>query len=220
LQGFRRLTIRPTWFDFQFSFPGHFITGDAAPATERGVAALEWRAGSTMSAPDFTTPKAPTFLRLSAGFVYFYFGFLKFFPDLSPGELIAGQTLMRFSLHWLDAATALWWLAVIECLIGLSFLFNFGMKYVFFLFMAHQVSTFLPLFLFPEITFKFVPFAPTLEGQYIFKNLISLAAGWTVMWPVVKAGWRRQSGPKIVPMDAADRVTEVGHARQLGNIVG
>jgi hypothetical protein len=157
-----------------------------------------------MSTREPNSSRPPTFLRLSAGFIYFYFGFLKFFPDLSPAELLAGQTLMRLSLHWLDAATALWWLALIECIIGLSFLFNIGMRYVFFVFMAHQISTFLPLFLFPELTFKFAPFAPTMEGQYIFKNLISIAAGWTVMLPAVKAAWRKDPVPKIVVMDAPD----------------
>lgn len=141
------------------------------------------------------SPPAPTFLRLAAGFVYFHFGLLKFFPDLSDAELIAGQTLMRLSLSWLDATTALWWLAVVECTIGLSFLFNVGMRWLFFLFLAHQVSTFIPLFVLPELTFKFVPFAPTMEGQYILKNLISVAAGWTVMLPAVKAGWNRKPSP-------------------------
>lgn len=132
---------------------------------------------------------APTFLRLSAGFIYFFFGFLKFFPDLSPAELLAGQTLMRLSQSWLDASTALWVLGIMETTIGLSFLFNIGLRYVFFVFFFHQLSTFVPLFLFPELTFKFAPFAPTIEGQYIVKNLVSVAAGWTVMLPVVKAAW-------------------------------
>ena len=57
--------------------------------------------------------------------------------------------------------------------------------------MLHQASTFLPLFMFPEITFKFFPFAPTLEGQYIMKNLISVAAGWTILLPVAKAGFAK-----------------------------
>ncbi len=142
---------------------------------------------------------SPTFLRLAAGFVYFQFGLLKFFPDLSEAELIAGQTIMRVSGHLLDARTALWWLAVMECAIGLSFLFNIGMRWMFFVFVLHQASTFLPLFLFPEITFKFVPFAPTLEGQYIMKNLISVAAGWTVMFPAVKAGWTRTPPGELSP---------------------
>jgi hypothetical protein len=146
------------------------------------------------------TPRPANFLRLSAGFVYFYFGFLKFFPDLSPGELIAAQSMMRLSLHWLDASTALWWLAVVECTIGLSFLFNVGMRWVFFLFLFHQASTFVPLFILPELTFKIAPFAPTLEGQYIMKNLISVAAGWTVMWPAVQQAWRRAGDGAASPV--------------------
>ena len=91
---------------------------------------------------------APTFLRLSAGFIYFYFGFLKLYPDLSPAELLASQTIMRLSYHWLDAQTALWLLAIMECVIGLSFLFNVGMRWLFFVFLSHQAATFLPLFMF------------------------------------------------------------------------
>jgi len=137
----------------------------------------------------------PTFLRLSAGFVYFYFGFVKFFPDLSPAELIAGQTIMKLTGGLFDAQTALWWLAIIECGIGLCFLFNVFIRYMFFVFMWHQAMTFLPFFMFPELTFKFFPFAPTFEGQYITKNLISVAAGWTIMWPTVKDGWSRKPAP-------------------------
>jgi uncharacterized membrane protein YkgB len=143
------------------------------------------------------TVQAPNFLRLSAGFIYFYFGFLKFFPDLSPAELLAGQTIMRITHHWVDASTANWWLAVLECGIGLSFLFNAFMRWTFFIFLFHQASTFLPLFMFPELTFKIAPFAPTLEGQYILKNLISVAAGWTVMLPAVRASWSRELVPAI-----------------------
>jgi len=131
----------------------------------------------------------PTLLRLSAGFVYFFFGFLKLFPDLSPAELIAGETLLRITGHHVSAATALWWLAIMEVAIGLGFLFNFKLYLVFPIFIFHQVSTFLPLFIVPELCFKFAPFAPTMEGQYILKNLIAVAAGLTVMWPAVRTQW-------------------------------
>ncbi len=142
-------------------------------------------------------PPAPTFLRLSAGFIYFFFGFLKFFPDLSPAELLAGQSIMRLTNYMVDAQTALFWLAIFECIIGLSFLFNVFLRWLFCLFIFHQLSTFLPLFMFPEITFKFVPFAPTFEGQYIFKNLISLSAGWTVMFPAVKASFKASRQERV-----------------------
>ena len=134
----------------------------------------------------------PTFLRLSAGLVYFYFGFLKFFPDLSPAELIAGETLTRISGHLVSANTAIFYLAILEVVIGLCFLFSFQLHRMFYLFLFHQVSTFLPLFILPELCFKFTPFAPTMEGQYIFKNLISLSAGYTVLFPAVKRAWREK----------------------------
>ena len=134
----------------------------------------------------------PTFLRLSAGTVYFFFGFLKFYTDLSPAEVLASQTVMKMSFHIFDAEMALYLLALMECGIGLCFLFNFGMRWMFFVFLGHQAATFMPLFIYPELCFKIAPFAPTMEGQYIFKNLISVAAGWTVMLPAVKKAWRRQ----------------------------
>ena len=137
--------------------------------------------------PAIVEPKPPTFLRLSAGFVYFYFGFLKFFPDLSPAEILAGETLTRMSGHMISASTAIWLLAWMEVVIGLCFLFDFQLRRVFWLFLFHQACTFLPLFLVPEFCFKFAPFAPSMEGQYILKNLISLSAGLTVLLPAMKA---------------------------------
>ena len=141
----------------------------------------------TQVSGESTVPSPPTFLRMSAGIVYFFFGFLKFFPDLSPAELIAGETLMRVSGHMLSADQALLLLAIMECSIGLSFLFKFRLDILFFVFLFHQASTFLPLLILPEICFKFAPFAPTMEGQYILKNLISLSAGYTVMFPAFRA---------------------------------
>lgn len=155
-------------------------------------------------------PRDPTLLRLSAGFIYFFFGCLKFFPDLSPAELLAAQTVMKLSNHMLDATTALWYLSLMECFIGLCFLFRFKMHTVFFLFLAHQISTFLPLFLFPEYTFKIAPFAPTMEGQYILKNVVSVAAGWTVLWPAAKARWfSSNQDPALPDLDDADDELDV-----------
>lgn len=127
--------------------------------------------------------RSPRFLRLALGFVYLHFGLLKFFPDLSPAEMLASQTIMRLSWTWLDVRTALWILAVFECAIGLGFLFDVARRWLPWIFFVHMVGTFLPLFLLPEFVFKIAPFAPTLEGQYILKNLVFVAAGWTVLAP-------------------------------------
>ena len=41
-------------------------------------------------------------------------------------------------------------------------------------------DTFLPLVLLPSVCFTEVPFAPTLEGQYIMKNLVLIAAAMVI----------------------------------------
>lgn len=128
---------------------------------------------------------SPSLLRWTLGFVYFYFGLLKFFPDLSPAELIATQTIIKLSWAKLDAGTALRLLAYLECAIGLGFLADRWRRLIIPLFFVHMVGTFLPLFLLPELTFKVAPFAPTFEGQYILKNLVFTAAGWTLLLPEI-----------------------------------
>lgn len=133
---------------------------------------------------ELSTPRpSPLLLRLALGLVFFHFGFLKFFPDLSPAEMLASQTIMRLSGGELDARTAMWWLACLECTIGLGFLFNVGLRWVSALFMLHMIGTFMPLFVLPELAFTVGPLGLTLEGQYIMKNLVFVAAGWTVLLP-------------------------------------
>ncbi len=131
--------------------------------------------------------RSPLFLRLALGYVYLHFGLLKFFPDLSPAELIATQTVMAFSMNLLDATTAQFYLAILETVIGLGLVFNVFPRFIFGLFAFHMFGTFLPVFLLPEFAFKIAPFAPNLEGQYIFKNVVYVAAGWTVLMPEIFA---------------------------------
>ncbi|TWU13378.1 hypothetical protein CA54_22130 [Symmachiella macrocystis] len=135
--------------------------------------------------------RSPIFLRLAMGLIYFHFGVLKFYPDLSPAELIATQTVMIVSFHFFDAQSAQFALAILETAIGIGFLLNIFPRITFVLFSAHMIGTFLPLVLLPELTFKIAPLAPNIEGQYIFKNIVFVAAGWTVLLPQVLP--RRQS---------------------------
>ena len=128
-------------------------------------------------------PPSPHLLRIALGLVFFHFGFLKFFPDLSPAEMLASQTIMRLTGGTLDARMAMWWLALLECSIGVGFLLNMGLRFVSALFLLHMVGTFMPIFVLPELAFRMGVLAPTLEGQYILKNIVFVAAGWTVLLP-------------------------------------
>jgi uncharacterized membrane protein YkgB len=138
-----------------------------------------------MSSPALRNQSSFHILRLALGIVYFHFGFIKFFPDLSPAELLATQTIIRLTAGWMDAHTALFILAIMECGLGLALIFNVWMKAAFLFFLFHMAGTFAPLFLLPELAFKISPLAPTLEGQYILKNIVFVAAGWAVFVPAL-----------------------------------
>ena len=126
-------------------------------------------------------------LRYSLGVVFLWFGILKFFPGLSPAQSLAGDTIARLSFDLLSPAAAVFLLAVWESLIGIGLLTGYRLRGTLFLLWLQMLGTITPLFLFPELCFTVVPFAPTLEGQYIIKNLVLIAAG-IVIGATVRGG--------------------------------
>ena len=76
-----------------------------------------------------------TLLRYSLGIVYFHFGILKFFRDLSPAEMMVELTIMKSSFYFINAHNALLLLAVLEVIVGLGFLFNFKPRWIFYVFL-------------------------------------------------------------------------------------
>jgi uncharacterized membrane protein YkgB len=126
-------------------------------------------------------------LRYSLGVVFLWFGVLKFFPGLSPAQSLAGDTIARLSFDLLSPAAAVFLLAVWESLIGIGLLTGYRLRGTLFLLWLQMLGTITPLFLFPELCFTVVPFAPTLEGQYIIKNLVLIAAG-IVIGATVRGG--------------------------------
>jgi uncharacterized membrane protein YkgB len=135
-----------------------------------------------------------TFLRISLGIVFFWFGVLKYFPAASPAEALAGKTILVLSLGHIQPNISMPVLATWECLIGLGLLSGVALRVTIFLLFAQMAGTLLPLFFFPQETFTSVPFAPTLEGQYIIKNLVLISAG-LVIGATVRGG-RLTAGPK------------------------
>jgi hypothetical protein len=67
-----------------------------------------------------------------------------------------------------------------ECLIGVGLLSGKFLRGTLLLLFLQLPGTFLPLFFFPAETWKHVPYAPTLLGQYIIKNLVLVCAGLLV----------------------------------------
>jgi uncharacterized membrane protein YkgB len=124
-------------------------------------------------------------LRISIGLVYLWFGALKFFPALSPAEPLATRTLHILTLGFVPNALGILLLATFESAIGLLFLSGRGGALALPMLFAHIAGTALPFVFFPHQLFLRFPYAPTFEAQYIFKNVIMLAAALTIResWP-------------------------------------
>jgi len=120
------------------------------------------------------------FLRISLGIVFLWFGALKFFPGLSPAEDLAARTISQLTLGYLAPQTAVFILAGWESLIGIGLLFGLYLRATLFLLWVQMLGTITPLFFFPQDLFQVIPFAPTLEGQYIFKNIVLVSAGLVI----------------------------------------
>ena len=112
-------------------------------------------------------------LRVSLGIVFFWFGFLKFFPGLSPATGLAVRTIETLTFGMVAPAIAINMLAAWETAIGVGLIFGVAMRATLLLLFVQMLGTITPIFLFPELVFTRVPYAPTLEGQYIIKNVVS-----------------------------------------------
>lgn len=121
-----------------------------------------------------------TLLRISLGVVFFWFGFLKFFPDLSPAQDLAARTIEVLTFGIIRENISIPLLATWECLIGLGLITGRFMRATLLLLLVQMIGTVTPLFLFPQETFTRFPYAPTLEGQYIIKNIVLVSAALVI----------------------------------------
>ncbi len=120
------------------------------------------------------------FLRTSLGIIFFWFGFLKFFPGLSPADQIATQTISVLTFGLLKPSVSLILLAIWETVIGIGLISGKFVRIILLLLFSQMLGTLTPLFIFPAETFTHFPYVPTLEGQYIIKNLVLISAGMVV----------------------------------------
>jgi uncharacterized membrane protein YphA (DoxX/SURF4 family) len=121
-----------------------------------------------------------TLLRLSVGIIFLWFGILKFFPGLSPAEDLATRTMHVLSFGLVAPKAALIMLAAWECAVGLGLILGVFLRATLLLLWLQMAGTVTPVFIFPHEVFSHFPYAPTLEGQYIIKNLVLVSAGIVV----------------------------------------
>ena len=129
-----------------------------------------------------------TLLRIGLGIVFFWFGVIKFVPGLSPAQDLAARTITMLSFGIVAPQVSIPLLAAWETLIGLGLITGKFMRVTIFLLLAQMLGTITPLFLLPRETWRVFPIAPTLEGQYIIKNIVLVSAA-LVIGATVRGGY-------------------------------
>ena len=137
------------------------------------------------------------FLRIGMGIVFLWFGVLKFFPGLSPATDLAVRTIGVLTFGLIPGNISVLLLATLETVIGIGFLTGRYMRLTLGLLVFQMAGTLTPLVLFPGEAFVHFPYAPTLEGQYIIKNLVLIGAG-LVIGSTVRGG-RIVADPQELP---------------------
>ena len=119
-------------------------------------------------------------LRISLGLVFLGFGVLKFFPGISPAEELAKDTMDKLTLDLVPGGVGVVLVALLESAIGLCLLSGRYLHLGVVLLGLAMVGVLSPLVFFPDDLFSRRYNAPTLEGQYVLKDVILLAAGLVV----------------------------------------
>jgi uncharacterized membrane protein YkgB len=134
------------------------------------------------------TAHSGSVMRWSLGMIFLWFGLMKLCPGLCDVEVLAQKTISVLTFGRLSAAAGIRCLAVWEAAMGLTLLFarphtrwgKMALRVCAALLLVHLAGTFLPLALFPGEVWKHAPYAPTLVGQYILKNLVLMAAALSI----------------------------------------
>ncbi len=119
-------------------------------------------------------------LRISMGIIFFWFGMLKFFEGLSPAESMAIRTIDILTFGLVGPDLVRFGLATWEVLIGIGLIFRLFLRETLLLMYLQMLGTLTPIVLLPQEVFTRFPYGLTLEGQYIFKNLVVIAAGLVI----------------------------------------
>lgn len=124
-------------------------------------------------------------LRIALGTVFVVFGALKLFPGVSPVEALVSSTWEKLTFGLVSGQIALVATAVIEVAAGALLIAGGGFARIGLVVLAAAfVGILSPIVLLPGEVFGSM--GPTLTGQYIFKNVVLIAAALVVASRVLR----------------------------------
>ena len=124
--------------------------------------------------------------------VYFWFGFLKLI-GVSPATSLV-QALFEKTITFMPFAVFYTFFSIFEVAIGVLFLIRGLERLAIFLLGLHLITTILPLIFLPQIAWQTF-LVPTLEGQYIIKNVLIVAIAVVI-------------GSKLVPITSTGKIKQ------------
>jgi len=149
--------------------PQHAASAFRVTAADLGAAVHRWLDRHSI-----------TLLRVSMGAVIFGFGILKYFPGVSPAENLILTTTHLLTFGLMPGQLAMILVATAECTIGLSLITSRGLRATIYLLVMWALAILSPAVLLPGRLFSGPDHAPTLEGQYVLKDIILLTASLVI----------------------------------------
>ncbi len=119
-------------------------------------------------------------LRVAVGAVFLGFGVLKYFPGVSPAEGLTKATTHLLTFGLIPGGVSIVAIATLECFIGACLITARFMRLAIWLLAIEFVGILSPLVLLPGRLFSGPHNAPTLEGQYVLKDMILVGAGMVI----------------------------------------
>ncbi len=117
------------------------------------------------------------FARFALFVVYFWFGLLKVVGQSPASPMV--KHLLSLTMPFIPFTTFIVLFGLFEMLIGILFIIPGLEKITLYVFAIHMFTTFLPLFIMSEIWTR--NYVPTLEGQYIIKNLALIGCALSIL---------------------------------------
>lgn len=133
------------------------------------------------------------FARFALFVVFFWFGILKIIGTSPANPMVAD--LLQVTMPFMTWETFIILFSLYEMLIGLAFLVPGFERQAIALLIPHMIMTSLPLLFLPAMTWQGF-FTPSLEGQYIIKNLVIIAVAMGIaahLHPFAKGSLRKHN---------------------------
>ncbi|WP_203579434.1 DoxX family membrane protein [Microbacterium hibisci] len=149
------------------------------------AAALAWEARAEAAVKVSLQRWSIPALRVALGAVFAVFGALKLFPGVSPVEALVSSTWEKLTFGLVSGQVALIATAAIEVAAGVLLIVGGAFARIGLVVLALAfVGILSPIVLLPAEVFG--PAGPTLTGQYIFKNVVLIAAALVVASRVLR----------------------------------